>query len=174
MQVQTDSDTPLTDILALHQLAFGASEGAAVATLVNALMDDETAEPRLSCVALEGSALLGHILFTATHIRGHDTLNTAILAPLAVDPARQRQGIGRALIAHGLTQLRSQACDAVFVLGDPAYYGRAGFHADHTVAAPYSLAYPHAWQALELRPGALAGVTGTLECARALQSPELW
>ena len=49
------------------------------------------------------------------------------LAPVSVAPEHQRKAIGRSLIEEGLQQARKQEWDAVFALGDPAYYGRFGF-----------------------------------------------
>lgn len=49
------------------------------------------------------------------------------LGPLAVRPDRWRQGIGRALVAAGLAELRALGARGCVVLGDPGYYGRLGF-----------------------------------------------
>ena len=51
----------------------------------------------------------------------------AILAPLAVVPDAQGQGIGGALIEHGLSLLQRSGVGLVFVLGHPGYYPRHGF-----------------------------------------------
>ncbi|WP_128254220.1 GNAT family N-acetyltransferase [Falsirhodobacter deserti] len=56
------------------------------------------------------------------------------LAPLAVAPMWQRQGIGAALI-----EAIDTGCDAIFVLGDPAYYSRFGFSTD--LATGYACAF---------------------------------
>jgi putative acetyltransferase len=49
------------------------------------------------------------------------------LAPLAVLPECQRQGIGSALVREGLAHCKSMGCEFVVVLGDPAFYLRFGF-----------------------------------------------
>ena len=49
------------------------------------------------------------------------------LAPMAVLPARQRGGIGSALVRAGLDACRQLGCTTVVVLGHPAYYPRFGF-----------------------------------------------
>lgn len=53
-----------------------------------------------------------------------------MLGPVAVDPGRQRGGVGRLLVERSL----AAAGDATLVLiGDPEYYGRFfGFTADRT------------------------------------------
>jgi putative acetyltransferase len=50
-----------------------------------------------------------------------------VLSPLAVLPARQRRGIGSALVRKGLEVMAEQAVPLVFLEGDPAYYSRFGF-----------------------------------------------
>lgn len=70
------------------------------------------------------------------------------LAPLAVAPERQRQGIGAALVAAALAAAAGGGWRAVFVLGDPAYYRRFGFDAalaagfDSPYAGPHLMARP--------------------------------
>ena len=49
------------------------------------------------------------------------------LAPMAVLPGRQRQGIGSRLVEAGLRILRKQGCPFVIVLGHPGFYPRFGF-----------------------------------------------
>ena len=58
-----------------------------------------------------------------------------VLAPMAVSPGRQRQGIGSKLVRHGLQLLKSRGCPFVIVLGHPQYYPRFGFG----VASEYKL-----------------------------------
>ena len=79
----------------------------------------------------------------------------AALAPVAVRPDRQGQGVGSLLIRTGLDRCRGLRVDAVVVLGNPDYYGRFGFSARLAEAldAPFS---GSAFMALEFAPGALA------------------
>ena len=58
------------------------------------------------------------------------------LGPVAVEPERQRERIGTALIEHGLAHLRARGARGCVVLGDPAYYRRFGFEPDRTLAYP--------------------------------------
>jgi putative acetyltransferase len=51
------------------------------------------------------------------------------LGPVAVTPARQRSGIGQALVRTGLARLKSTGAAGCVVLGDPAFYTRFGFKA---------------------------------------------
>jgi putative acetyltransferase len=113
-----------------------------------------------SLVAIADETLVGHVLFSRLVIEtaaGH--LAAAALAPLAVLPGYQRRGFGSALIAEGLRRCRANGESIVIVVGEPAYYSRFGFSA--ALAANLRSRYNgHAWMALELRPGALANVSG--------------
>jgi putative acetyltransferase len=80
----------------------------------------------LAFVAVEDGKVVGHILFTPVTIDGHDVAGMG-LAPMAVLPPHQRQGVGSRLVRHGLDHLRRSGCPFVIVLGHPGYYPRFGF-----------------------------------------------
>lgn len=117
--------------------------------LVHSLLRNEAI--RLSLVATLGEQLVGHVIFTHCNIDGSDT-KVALLGPLAVKPAHQRQGIGSAIVSEGLQRLKDAGVAIVLVLGDPAYYGRLGFTADENVLPPYELPddWAGAWQSQSL------------------------
>lgn len=136
---------------AIHGVVSAAFGRADEAELVRQLRDD--GDVVLELAAFEGEAVLGHILFSSLTIEPA-TIRIAALAPVSVVPARQKQGIGSALIREGLA--RCAGFDACAVLGEPDYYKRFGFGLDsaHTLQSVYS---GSAYQALEFKPGALAG-----------------
>jgi putative acetyltransferase len=89
----------------------------------------------LSAVAVLDGAIVGHVaLSPATHESGEAGWFT--LGPISADPAVQRKGIGRSLIAYARTWLQSQGARGCILTGNPAYYGRFGFAAapDHAPA----------------------------------------
>ena len=92
--------------------------------LIDALRDAGALS--LSLVAEQGGEVVGHIAFSPVTLDGGEQAWFG-LAPLAVRPDRQRQGIGAALIRKGLTLLREQGAQGCVVLGAPAYYQRFGF-----------------------------------------------
>ncbi|MGE3871281.1 MAG: GNAT family N-acetyltransferase [Pseudorhodoplanes sp.] len=131
----------------------------------------------IHCSAFGGAAV-GHVLFTAVRLEGSDLpVDAAILCPLAVVPQAQGQGIGSALVDAGLRRLADAGTALVFVLGDPAFYGRFGFiaAAPHGLAAPFALpaAYRDAWQVCALHDD-LPAIAGTIVCADALMRPAYW
>ena len=128
----------------------------------------------VSLVAKAGGEIAGHILFTPCAITDSEA-GAALLAPLAVAPEWQRKGIGSALIRDGLSRLKRDGVAHVYVLGDPAYYGRSGFKPETDVAPPYPLPaeYRDAWQSLGLGSAPLPG-HGTLVLPKVWMQPALW
>jgi len=146
-------------VRALHQAAF---ETPAESALVDALR--ARAQPLVSLIAEDEGAVLGHILFSPVTLPGRPELRIMGLAPMAVVPARQRGGIGSALVRAGLEACRALGCDAVVVLGHPSYYPRFGFAPATTFGIGCEYDAPaEAFMALELQPGCLDGATGTVQ-----------
>lgn len=162
----------LDPIKNLHLEAFGDEENEIVSNLAVDLASDSSST--LSLVAVEDDEVIGHVVFSPVTISNNENISSVILAPLAVSPLKQKQGIGSKLIQFGLDMLAKNNVETVFVLGDPNYYRRSGFHTEHNVKPPYSIPYPEAWQVIELKVDALKGVSATVECVSALMSPELW
>ena len=90
----------------------------------------------LSLVAQDSGVIVGHAAFSPVEIG--EAQGWFGLGPVAVEPARQGEQIGAALIEAGLERLRAAGAAGCVVLGDPAYYGRFGY-----AAAP-GLSYPGA------------------------------
>lgn len=84
------------------------------------------ASPLISLVAEESESVVGHIMFSPVTIDGSDSLVFG-LAPMAVAPARQHEGIGSALVREGMERCRALGAAGVVVLGHSAYYPRFGF-----------------------------------------------
>lgn len=157
MNIRTASAEDLSALIALHDAAFGTpDEGKLVADLAAAHM------AVVSLVAVKDARIVGHILFSPliAEIEGETALALS-LAPLAVHPAHQRQGIGSALTKAGLGQARAAGWEAVIVLGHPDFYPRFGFSAElaQGFEAPFS---GPAFMGLELTKNSLSGRKGRI------------
>jgi putative acetyltransferase len=114
------------DIFQVRTLNEQAFEQPGEANIVDTLR--QTCPEYLSLVAEDGTIIVGHILFTPVVIEDSGRKVQGMgLAPMAVSPDRQRQGIGSLLVRGGLRILRDQGCPFVIVLGHPGYYPRFGF-----------------------------------------------
>jgi putative acetyltransferase len=134
-------------VRALLDAAFG---GEAESKVVEGLRAD--GDFILALVAENGEGVAGYAGFPRLVLRLDErNVPVAGLAPVGVSPPLQRRGIGGALIRDGLARLKDRAERLVFVLGDPAYYGRFGFTVMEGFVSRYAGPY---FQALMLAPDA--------------------
>lgn len=151
------------DCPAVYEVNRRAFPTPAEADLVDALRP--MADPLISLVAVLDGRVVGHILFTPVQVVGETGERTALgLAPMAVLPEFQSQGIGSRLVRAGLDACRALGYPAVVVLGHPDYYPRFGFEP----AAPRGLHYKDAsfdpyFFVIGLALGALEGLSGWVE-----------
>ncbi len=142
-------------VRAVNVAAFG---GDAEADLVERLHDD--GDVLFALVAECASQIIGPILFSRLPIETtRGTVVAAAQAPLAVLPEWQRQGIGAALVRHGLALCQERQIAAVVVLGDLAYYGRFGFRAETGRGLQTPWSGPHL-MAMEFMPSGLTTLQG--------------
>jgi len=122
---------------AIHRLHIEAFPGDAEAELVDRLRADGDAV--ISLVACDGPRVIGHVLFSAMTA----PFRALALAPVAVAQSHRRKGIAASLIDEGIGRARTEGWEGIFVLGEPAYYGRFGFgvEAAQAFASPYAGPY---------------------------------
>ena len=140
----------------------------AVADLVDALRASPDWIHGLSLVAEADGRAVAHILFTRALLDAPCRLvPVLVLGPVGVASAYQRQGIGSALVRHGLEQVRQRPEPLVFLEGNPAYYARFGFEPGGPVGFRRpSLRIPEpAFQVFRL-PAYQPWMTGTLVYSR--------
>ena len=149
------------DVAAIRGVNLAAFESAVEADLVDALRVQAT--PIVSLVADDSGSITGHILFSPVTLSGSSDLKIMGLAPMAVLPARQREGIGSALVSAGLDACKRLGFGAVVVLGHAGYYPRFGFvpASRFGIASEYDVP-DEVFMAIELEPGALNGTSGTI------------
>jgi len=159
VQIRPETTADHEAICQVNRLAFGQD---AEARLVNALREGNYA--RVSLVAEKAGQIIGHILFSNVPITTKaGTVPALALAPMAVLPAFQRQGVGSALVKRGLEVCRKQGHPIVVVLGHPDFYPKFGFSAKLAESLSSPFGGGEAWMAVELVPGTLAGVVGLVQ-----------
>ena len=155
MKVLIRTEGPGEDlaISEVHLRAFG---GTAEAEVVEALRGQGA--QLASLVAVVRDRIVGHVALSPVDVGGVPRAAVA-LGPLGVDPEYQGLGIGTMLVEAFLQHCRVRDEGLVVVLGYPDFYGRFGF----VPAERFDLHYHdagEAFQALEVRPGAAAGLSG--------------
>ena len=157
LRLRVASSADAATIRMVHEEAFPATrdsgDGSPEAHLVEELTAGGWGE--LSLLASIDERPVGHLLLSRLDVRTEAGQQVALaLAPVAVLPRFQRQGIGTALVRASLDVVRQKGWASVFVLGEPRFYERFGFR--HAVASDYACVYQgEAFQALELTPGGL-------------------
>jgi putative acetyltransferase len=143
---------------ALNEQAFG---GAVEAELVDKLQ--EACPDVQSLVPEDDGGIVGHIFFSPVAIDDAERKTHGVgLAPMAVRPDRQRQGIGSALVGRGLEILRGRGCPFVIVVGHPDYYPRFGFEpaSKHSLRSQWEGVPDEAFMVLVLDKAVMRGVSG--------------
>ncbi len=93
--------------------------------IVNALRNNQALS--LSLVALHNNIIVGHVAFSPVSISGCHQHWLGV-GPISVLPHVQNQGIG--------TQLMQAGLDGCVLVGDPRFYSRFGFSAQHGLILP--------------------------------------
>jgi len=160
MIIRAETHEDHESVYRVNELAFPTTSEA---NLVDALR--ENAHPYISLVAIDEAQVVGHIFFSPVMIESDAGSFMAIgLAPMAVLPEHQRQGIGSLLVREGLLECRRIRHDVVVVLGHPEYYPRFGFvpASSKGLRSEYDVR-DEVFMVAELTPGALKGRTGLVK-----------
>ena len=164
VQVRRATSDDFNDVMNVERLAFGEDDEA---VLVEDLLADQTAEPYVSLLACyQGEA-------------SNPSPSVYILAPLAVKPEYQKQGLGGLLIREGHRILKEMGVEMVFVLGHKEYYPRHGFKGNAEAAGypppyPIEAIYADCWMYQFLSSGTENLPEGKVKCADAMDKPEYW
>lgn len=142
MNIQIRDERP-GDVAAIHALTQKAFDGMPFSDGSEpgiVLRLREAGDLALSLVAVERDVITGHVAFSPLRIVGAEG-SWFGLGPISVEPARQKQGIGRQLVSAGLERLRRQGAQGCALVGDPAVYAGMGFVSDG--ALTYGSVPPH-------------------------------
>ncbi len=160
-------ETP-DDHAAIHTIlveAFGQDPEARLVDLLRAHN-----EAPIALVATLNDQVLGHIMFSPISVANAFTGFRGVgLAPVAIMPTFQNQGIGSRLIQAGLEACRMAHHDIVVVLGHTNYYPRFGFSRaiDHGLLNEYNA--QDAFMVLELKQGTLSRIDGLVQYVSAFR-----
>jgi putative acetyltransferase len=125
--VRPERVTDYAEIASLHARAFDNRTGESLIVALH--RQRRVFDPELSLVAEIYGHIVGHVLFSPHQIRLLDSTVPAVnLAPIAVEPAYQGQGIGGQLITEGHVIAASKGYAVSFLLGHTTYYPRFGYH----------------------------------------------
>lgn len=176
MHIRIATNQDYDDIQNVHLCAFPEAESEVVSRLATDLLFEKTTPQIISLVAETDDAIVGHIAFSPVTIDNNENFQGYILAPLGVKPDCQKRRIGSKLIEYGMQQLPAMRVNAVFVYGDPRYYGRFGFSAEaaEQYAAPYHLQYAFGWQAIVFIKSKIENPPVAITCVASLRDPKLW
>ena len=120
MKIREENETDIHHITELHNQAFNSTiEGNIVENL------RKNNNLTISLVCERNGKVVGHIAYSP--IYNNKEIEGLGLAPVAILPHHQKQGIGSALIREGNGIALSKGYRKIFVLGDPGYYFRFGF-----------------------------------------------
>jgi len=176
MNIRFSQETDLDSVLKVIKTAFSDEENKVIMHLVQALHQETTSPSIKSLVAEVDNQVIGYVSYSPIYLKSDSRMSGYILAPLAVSPEHQNQGVGSNLINAGIDTLTKDGAGVLLVYGDPAYYGKFGFKEEigHSFVPPYTLQYPFGWTGMMLNDTAVPEHPIQFECVSALSKPELW
>ena len=176
MNIRFAQETDLESILKVIETAFSDEENKVIMNLVQGLHQETTSPSIKSLVVEDENQILGYVSYSPIFLKSDSSISGYILAPLAVSPEHQKQGIGSNLIKFGIDILTKDGAGVLLVYGDPNYYGRFGFNEEigRIFIPPYSLDYPFGWTGMMLSGTAIPEQTIQFECVSSLSNPDLW
>lgn len=176
MNIRLAQETDLDSILTVIETAFSDEENKVIIHLVQELSREVNSPSIKSIVAEVANQLIGYVSYSPIFLKSDSRMSGYILAPLAVSPEHQKQGVGSNLIKSGIDMLTTDGVGVLLVYGDPAYYGRFGFKEEigQSFVPPYALQYPFGWTGMMLNDTPVPEQPINFQCVSALSKPDLW
>jgi len=160
------------DFKSIYEINYQAFKQKNESELIERIRGSKNFVPGLSLVAEKNGKIVGHLLLSKIKIKGEKVYKSLILAPLAVLPELQKQGIGEKLIKEGLKKARELGFSSVIVVGHKDYYPKFGFEKASKWNIKCSFEVPdEAFMAIELNNGALAEKSGIAEFSKEFEIP---
>jgi putative acetyltransferase len=176
MNIRLAQEIDLDSVLKVIKTAFSDEENKVIMNLVQEL-HQETISPSIkSLVAEVENQIIGYVSYSPIFLKSDSSISGYILAPLAVSPEHQKQGLGSNLIKSGIDMLTKDGVGVLMVYGDPNYYGKFGFKEEigHSFVPPHQLQYPFGWTGMMLNETVMPNEQIQFKCVSALSKPELW
>ena len=176
MNIRLAQESDLASIQRVIKTAFSDEENEVISSFAADLLTEIASPPIKSLYAEVDNQVIGYVSYSPIFLKSDTNISGYILAPLAVSPAHQKQGVGSNLINSGIDMLTKDGAGILLVYGDPDYYGRFGFKEEigRSFVPPYPLEYPFGWTGMMLNGTAVPNKSMKFECVNALSNPELW
>lgn len=169
-QIRQEQESDQQAVYKLVELAFRNMEESdhREHLLVERLRKSETFIPELSLVAEANGEIIGYILLTEVEIVSADKVVTSLaLAPVAVLPDYQGEGIGGALIREAHKRAAELGYGSAVLLGHKDYYPKFGYKKAIDFGIEFPFDVPHDYcMAIELLPDALEDVCGVVKYSK--------
>ena len=158
IEIREEKQEDYDAVRVVNDLAFGQPEEGYIVDKLRGACKEV-----VSLVAVSGEKIIGHIFFSPAAIT-HDGAHVIGmgLAPMAVLPKFQKQGIGSLLVKEGIRRIKKIDCPFIIVLGHEHYYPRFGFEraSIYGVKAQWDGVPDEAFMILVLNKSTMAGVSG--------------
>ncbi len=158
IKIRKEDQNDYDSVRIVNDLAFGQSEEGRIVDKLR-----KTCQETISLVAVIGDKIIGHIFFSPVEIIHNDTHIIGMgLAPMAVLPDFQKQGIGSLLVKEGLQRIKKTDCSFIIVLGHEHYYPRFGFElaSKYGLKAQWEGVPEETFMVLIMNKTAMTGVSG--------------
>jgi len=156
--------------------AFSRKEGEKLVHIIDGFIQEKNKNKIISLTAVMNDEIVGFVSFSPIFFNEDINVSGYILAPLAVLPRFQNQGVGTELINTGMEILKKDNLDFLFVYGDPKYYSKFGFNKKDSklFIPPFILSYPNGWLGINLTQIKVPKTEMKFSCIDALSSEDLW
>jgi putative acetyltransferase len=161
VEVRIEQPDDMDAVRLVNDLAFGQPDEGRIVDKLR-----KSCQEIISLVAVSNNQIVGHILFSPATI---DTQGSVLegtgLAPMAVLPEFQNQGIGSELVAEGLRIIKGRKYPFVIVLGHDTYYPRFGFQtgSKHGLQSQWDGVPDEAFMVLILNESTMQDVSGVVK-----------
>lgn len=160
MRIRPEQPDDIDAITLVNKLAFERDDEAILVLKLR-----EVAKPNVSLVAEDDAGqIIGHILFTPASIHApHGDIAGMGLAPMAVHPDHQIQGVGTQLLKAAINRIAQMDYPFIIVLGHVDYYPRFGFvpASLRNIRCQWTGIPDEAFMILVLDPIAMQHISGT-------------